>query len=77
MRYSITVTPLVATSSFVMDATPNPYPTQGVETPVLMWYGFSKIDVRDTSTKRSGWERVGVRNVFKSLKGFDDHLLAR
>ena len=38
---------------------------------------IGKIIFLGTSTKRSGWERVGVRNVFKSLKGFDDHLLAR
>ena len=37
---------------------------------------FSKIDVPGTSTKSSGWERIGVRNVFKSLKGFDDRSLA-
>ena len=37
---------------------------------------FQKIDVRGTSTKRSGWERVEVRDVFKYLKDFDDHLLA-
>ena len=37
---------------------------------------IGKIIVLGTSTKRSGWERVGVRNVFKSLKGFDDRSLA-
>ena len=37
---------------------------------------IGKIIVLGTSTKRSGWERVGVRNVFKSLKGFNDRSLA-
>jgi len=37
---------------------------------------LQKIIVVGTSTKRSGCERVGVLNVFKSVKGFDDRSLA-
>ena len=37
---------------------------------------FAKIDVRGTSTKCFVWEKVGVWNVFKCLKVFDDHSLA-
>ena len=35
-----------------------------------------KIDVLGTSTKRFGSEKVGVWDVFKSLKGLGDHSLS-